>query len=351
MIGKMMLAGALAVVSLGFTSAVHAQSAKQVTVYMYSEYIDPVMIKEFEKLTGQKCKIDVYENSEEMLAKVQQGGGDRQYDVIVVSDAHVPTLVKLGLVQKLDKGQLPNAKNVDAQFANPPFDPGMVYSLPYQWGTVGLIYNKEKVKGELSWDLVFDAAKQPGPFILMDSMRDTLGIGLRYKGFSMNSTNPAEIKAASDAILQAKQSGKCLGFEGGVGGKNRVQAGEATLAVVYNGDAIRATTEDKKLGFAVPKEGGIIWVDVMLIPSKAPNPAGGLAFMNYILDAKAGAQLSNFNKYPTPNKASMATINDEDKKNPAVYPPEEIMKKLEYLSDVGANTKLYDEAWTKIKAQ
>lgn len=350
MIGKMMLAGAMAVASLGFASFAHAQ-AKEVNVYMYSEYIDPEMTKEFEKLTGQTCKIDIYENSEEMLAKVQQGGGDRQYDVIVVSDAHVPTLIKAGLVQKLDKSKIPNAKNVDEQFASPPFDPGSVYSLPYQWGTVGLIYNKAKVKGEVSWDLVFESAKQPGPFILMDSMRDMLGIGLKYKGFSMNSTNPAEIKAATDAVLQAKQSKKCLGFEGGVGGKNKVQAGEATMAVVYNGDAIRATSEDKNLGFAVPKEGGIIWVDVMLVPSKAPNAEGGLAFINYILDAKAGAQLSNFNRYPTPNKASMPMINEEDKKDPAVYPSAEIMKKLEYLSDVGEKTRLYDEAWTKIKAQ
>lgn len=350
MLGKMMLAGALAVASLGFASFASAQ-AKEVNVYMYSEYIDPEMTKEFEKLTGQKCKIDVYENSEEMLAKVQQGGGDRQYDVIVVSDAHVPTLIKLGLVQKLDKAKVANAKNVDEQFANPPFDPGSAYSMPYQWGTVGLIYNKTKVKGEISWDLLFDASKQPGPFILMDSMRDMIGIGLKYKGFSMNSTNPAEIKAATDAILAAKKSNKCLGFEGGVGGKNRVQAGEATMAVVYNGDAIRATSEDKNLGFAVPKEGGIIWVDVMLVPSKAPNAAGAHAFINYILDAKAGAQLSNFNRYPTPNKASMPEINEDDKKDPAVYPPADIMKKLEYLSDVGEKVKLYDEAWTKIKAQ
>src|SRR5512138_3756625 len=113
---------------LGFAGLVSA-AEKQVTVYMYSEYIDPKMPAEFEKLTGQKCKIDVYESSEEMLAKMQQAGGAGQYDCIVVSDAHVPTLIKLNLVRPLEMGRIPNARNVDSQFADPPFDPGMKYSL------------------------------------------------------------------------------------------------------------------------------------------------------------------------------------------------------------------------------
>lgn len=324
---------------------------KTVKVYMYSEYIDPKMPDEFEKLTGQKCKIDVYESSEEMLAKMQQAGGAGQYDCIVVSDAHVPTLIKLGLVTPLDKSKIPNAKNVDPQFANPPFDPGMKYSLPYQWGTVGLMFNKEKVKGDISWNLIFDPAKQPGPFVLMDSMRDMLGIGLRYNSYSMNSRSVDEIKKSMQSLMKAKGSKKCLGLEGGVGGKNRVAAGEAALAVVYNGDAVRAIAENSKLDYQVPKEGGIIWVDVMLVPAKAPNADGGHAFINYIMDAKAGAQLSNFNRYPTPNKASLPMINKDDLAMPQIYPPADTMKKLEYLQDVGEDTKLYDEAWTNVKAQ
>jgi spermidine/putrescine transport system substrate-binding protein len=328
-----------------------ADNSKPVKVFMYSEYIDPEMVKDFEKQTGMKYQIDTYENSEEMLAKMQQGGGVSQYDCIVVSDAHVPTLVKLGLVRELDAKKIPNAKNADPMFANPPFDPGAKFSVPYQWGTVGLIYDKKKVQGEISWDMIFNASKQPGPFVLMDSMRDMIGVGLRYKGFTMNSHKTEEIKQAMDALIQAKGSKKCLGLEGGVGGKNRVAAGEAALAVVYNGDAVKATMENPNLGFTVPKEGGIIWVDVMLVPAKAPNPEGGQAFINFIMDPKAGAQLSNFNRYPTPNKAAMPMINEEDRKNAAIYPPEETLKKLEYLVDVGADTRLYDEAWTAIRAQ
>lgn len=325
---------------------------QQVSVYMYSEYIDPQILKDFEKQTGVKVRLDVYENSEEMLAKLQQGGGASQYDVIVVSDAHVPALIQLGLVRPLEMEKVPNVSHVDGKFRNPPFDPGNKYSLPYQWGTVGLMYAKDKVgSAELSWAMVFDPARQPGKFILMDSMRDMLGIALKYQGKSMNSRNPQEVKAAGELVLRAKRSANFLGFEGGVGGKNRVLAGDAVAAICYNGDAIRGVAENDKVAFAVPKEGGIIWVDVMLVTARGPNSEGAHQFINYILEPKVGAQLSNFNRYPTPNQGSMPFIRDEDRQNVAIYPGDEVVQKLEYLRDLDQDTRLYDEIWTTVKAQ
>jgi spermidine/putrescine transport system substrate-binding protein len=345
------LAGSLL---LGAAAITGCDKEKVVTVYMYSEYHDPAMREDFEKRTGYKLKIEEYESSEGMLAKMQQGGGVSQYDCIVVSDAHVPALIKLGLVQKLDKSKLPNAGNVEEAFANPAFDPGAAYSLPYQWGTVGLMYDSRKVPGELSWDLIFDPDKQPGAFVLMDSMRDMIGLALHYKGHDMNSVKPEEVKVAMELLKTTKKSRKCLGLEGGVGGKNRVQSGEAALAVVYNGDAIRAVAENKDLRFGVPKEGGIIWVDVMLVPTKAPSAEGAHAFINYIMSPEAGATLSNYNRYPTPNKAAMPLITPADLKEEAIYPSEEVKKKLHYLKDlkdIGNSIKLFDDAWTSVKAE
>ncbi len=335
------------------------QAAPQrVTVYMYSEYIDPELIPAFEKATGMQLLVDVYEDSESMLAKMSKAGGDSQYDVIVVSDVVVPALISLKLVQPLDKSQVPNQVNVAEDFKEPPFDPGSRFSLPYQWGTVGLMYRKDLVPGEeVSWSVMFDATRQPGTFVLMDSMRDMLGIALRYQGKSMNSRNPAEIRAAGELLLAAKKSPRCLGFEGGVGGKNKVLAGEAGLAVVYNGDAVRGIAELAEAGkgepfaFVIPKEGGVIWTDVMMVSSKAPNPAGGHQFINFILDAQNGAKLSNFNHYASPNKASMPMIDEADRNNPDIYPDAATMKTLEYLTDVGADTRLYDEVWTMVKSR
>lgn len=322
---------------------------KPVTVYSYSEYIDPEIPKQFEAATGIPVKIDVYESQDDMLAKLQAGGVS-QYDVVIATDVVVMTMIKLGLVQKLDQTLVTNGKHLMAQFKSPAFDPGNTYSYPYQWGTVGLIYATAAVKGEVSWSLLFDNAKQPGPFVMMDEMRSMTGSALMFLGYSANSRTPAEIKACGELLAKAKASKKCLGFDGGVGGMNKVLGGEAKVAVVYNGDAVR-NIKDDQFAYAVPKEGGIIWVDNMLICAKAPNPVGGTKFINHILDPKVGAQLSNFNRYATPNQASMPMITKEDAANPAIYPSAEMLKKLSFQEDLGAETKLYDQVWTMVKAR
>ena len=327
-------------------------AAKKVNVYMWSEYIDPKIPEAFEKETGLKVRIDVYESTEDMQAKLQQAGGDRQYDVVVASDHVIPVLAKLKLIQPLPADKIANKANVAERFQNPSYDPGSKYSLPYQWGTMGLIYRKDKAPQlEASWAAVFDEAKQPGPFVLIDSMRDMMAAALKFQGQSINARKPEQLKAAGELILKAKKSPKMVAFEGGVGGKNKVASGDATLAIVYNGDAIRALDEDKNLEFVVPKEGTLIWVDAMTIPAHAPNLEGACKFINYMLDANVGAQLSNFNRYATPNAKSMPMIEAKDRENPRIYPSEELMKKMEYLEDLGDDTRLYDETWTAIKSR
>jgi len=330
----------------------HDRPSKQVTVYMYSEYIDPETPKDFEKATGIKVRIDVYENTEEMMAKLQTAGGVSLYDVVVVSDHAIPVLAKLKLIQPLNLAKIPNTNNVAERFKDPPYDKASRYSLPYQWGTMGLMYRKDKIaKIEPSWALVFDAARQPGSFVMIDSMRDMLAAALKYQGFSINTRKAEELKKAGDLILAAKKSPKCLGFEGGVGGKNKVVAGNAVLAIVYNGDAVRAMTDEENVGFVLPKEGTLIWVDAMTVPAKAPNVEAAHQFINYILDAKVGASLSDFNQYATPNAASLPLIRKEDRENPAIYPTDEHIKKMEYLEDVDNDTRLYDEVWTAVKSR
>jgi spermidine/putrescine transport system substrate-binding protein len=289
-----------------------------------------------------------------MMAKLQQAGGVSQYDVVVVSDHAIPVLAKLGLLQPLDPKQIPNLKNISKTFISPPYDKENKFSVPYQWGTIGLMYRKDKIaKIDPTWGLFFDPAKQPGPFVLINSMRDMMAAALKYQGHSVNSRDKEELKAAGKLILQAKKSEKSLGFEGGVGGKNKVVAGDAVLAIVYNGDAIRAMDEDKdkKVDFVLPKEGTVIWVDAMTIPAKSSNPKAAHQFINFILDPKVGAVLSDFNRYATPNAASLPLVNKEDRKNPAIYPSEEMVKKMEYLEDIGKDSALYDEVWTAIKSR
>ncbi len=320
----------------------------KLNIYIWSEYIDPEIVKSFEQKFDCKVTIDLYEDNESMLAKLAAGGASA-YDIIVPSDYAVPIVAKRGLAQKIDHAKIPNLKNIDPKFLNTPFDPGNQYSAPYQWGTVGIYLRKKPghVIDE-SWSLVFEPKKQPGKFILIDSMREAISAALKYRGYSVNETDPARLKEVLELLTEAKN--RSLGFDGGVGGKNKVLAKVADMAIVYNGDAVRGMGEDPETYYFVPKEGGEIWLDSMMIPAKAPNKAMAEAFINYILDADIGAQLSNFNQYATPNKAALEKINPEDRANTAIYPPAEIMAKLEYLKDLGAASKLYDEIWTRLKS-
>jgi len=327
--------------------------SKVLKLFIWSEYMPPDMPKAFEKATGIKVKVDLYESNEDMMAKLQAGGVG-QYDVIVPSGYIIPSLIKLHLIQPLNHAKIPNLKNLGKKFRNVSFDPGNKYSVGWQWGTAGLMYNKKKIsaKDASSWSIIFDPKKNPGSFELIDDERLMLGIALCYLGYDYNSVNPKELKAASDLLIKTKKRKSCMGFKGGVGGKNDVVAGVATAAIVYNGDAVRAIAEaPDKLAFTVPKEGSEIWIDNMCIPAKAPHPDVAYKWINWILEPKIGAWLSNYNRYATPNEAAKKFINKKDLNNPAIWPTPDMMKVLHFTKDLGKNMRLIDEAWTRAKSQ
>jgi spermidine/putrescine transport system substrate-binding protein len=328
-------------------------SAQELRIYTWSEYMDEEkMPADFEKKFGIKVRLDIYENNEEMVAKLQAGGAS-QYDIIVPSDYIMPVLINQRLIQPLDLARIPNLKNLKPLFRETSYDPGNKYSVAYQWGTVGLMYRKDKISDAAaqSWSVLFDADKQLGAFWLIDSVREMMGIALVYQGHDFNSTVPKELKAAADLLVTTKRTKNCMGFKPGVGGKNDVVAGTAVAAIVYNGDAIQSVTEEPdKLGFVIPKEGSEIWFDSMCIPSKAPNPDAAHKWINWLLEPEVGAELSNYNQYATPNQAAEAFITPEDLKNPGIYPTPEIMKNLYFTKDLGKENRIMDEAWTRAKS-
>lgn len=343
-----------AILTLLFLIPAAAWSAEELKIFTWSEYMDEEnMPKEFEEATGIKVHLDMYESNEEMMAKLQAGGLG-QYDLIIPSDYIMPSLINLNLLTPLDHSKIPNLKNLSDKFKTASFDPGNKYSVGWQWGTVGLMYNKEKVKESdvQSWSILFDPANEVGPFYLIDSVREMLGIALAYLGYDFNSANPEELKAASDLLIQTKKRPSCLGFKGGVGGKNDVIAGVADIAIVYNGDAIQTVSEEpEKFGFIVPKEGSEIWIDSMCIPAKAPNVDAAHKWINWVLEPEVGASLSNYNQYATPNEAAIPFLNKEDLENPGIWPTPEIMKTLHFVKDLGVDNKIVDQAWTRTKSQ
>ncbi|MEW6367616.1 MAG: spermidine/putrescine ABC transporter substrate-binding protein [Acidobacteriota bacterium] len=339
---------AVIAVSLLLASSAWAQKNK-LNLYIWSEYIDPEIVTNFEKQYDCKVTVDLYEDNESMVAKLQ-GGGTSLYDVVVPSDYIIPSMISQNLLAPLRHENIPNMKNINPTFTSREYDPGNKFTVPYQWGTVGIYVRMEKGKPiDETWGLLFDAKKQIGTFLMIDDLRACIGAALRYKGYSLNTVDRAQLKEALDVLVDAKK--RSLGFEGGVGGKNKVLARVCKAAMVYNGDAVRGMGEDEETYFFVPREGTEIWMDNMVVPAKAPHRDMAEKFVNYILDAKVGAQLSNFNQYATPNAAAEQYINPDDKKNPAIYPTSEAMKNLEFVKDLGSNLRLYDELWTQIKSK
>ena len=336
----LLLAASLCVASVALAEC-------KLNLFIWSEYIDPEIVSDFEKKFSCKVTIDLYEDNESLMAKLE-GGGTSLYDVIVPSDYIIPAMAERKLLAPLRMENIANFKNVDERFKNPPYDQGNKYTAPYQWGTVGIYVRKGEHPVDETWGLLFDPKKQPGTFLLIDSMRESMSGALKFLGHSVNTTDVAVLKKARDLLVEAKK--RSIGFEGGVGGKNKVLAKGAAMAVVYNGDAVRGMGEDPETHFFVPREGGEIWMDNMAIPAKAPHRDMAEKFINYVLDAEVGGKLSNFNQYATPNKASMAHVNPDDLKNPAIYPTPEIMAKLEFLKDLGHDSKIYDEIWTAVKS-
>ena len=334
--------------ALPAASELHAAQVK-LNLFIWSEYIDPQIVADFERQWDCKVTIDVFEDAESMMAKIQ-GGGLALYDVVVPPDYLLPAMIQLNLLAPLRRENLPNLKNLDGRFLNPSYDPGNRFSVAYQWGTLGIFARQSKDKPlPQTWGLFLDPKLQDGSFVLIDSLRDMIGAALKYKGHSLNSTDPKELKEARDLVLEGKR--RSLGFEGSVGGKNKVLAKTARAAIVYSGEGVRGMKDDKDTVYFIPKEGAVIWVDNLAVLAKAPHRDLAEKFINHILDAKIGAQLSNFTQFSSPNKAALAFIKPENLKNEAIYPPDEVNARLEFVKDLGAKTRLYDEVWTQVKSK
>ena len=326
-------------------------ASKNVTVLIYSEYISQSLLDDFQKKTGYKVKLELYEVQEEMLAKLMTAEAGK-YDVIIASDVLIQQMIQLKLIAPLDTSKIPNRINVDPKFKGQSYDPTNAYSLPYLWGTTGIIFRGDKVHPDsVSYSMLLDEKITKGSFSLLSESRSMLSIALQATGNSANSTKQAEINKAVEYILQAKKNIHFAGFENTVEGTAKVLSRINGAAIVFNGDAQDAISEDSTLQFVIPKEGSFMWVDAMLLSSKASNVEGAYAFMNFILDAKNGAELAKTQNYATPNKASLEVIDDEFKNNRVINPNAQEIKRMVFLTDLGETEQLYDEAWMIVKTR
>ena len=318
---------------------------RELNLYNWSDYVAEQTIPRFEKRFGVKVTQDFYASNEELLAKLQAGGTG--YDVIVPSDYMVEIMAKSEVIQPLDLDRIPNFKNVGENFRRLPYDPENRYSVPYQWGTTGILYNQKEIGEVDSWDAMWNPEFK-GKIGMLNDVRETVGAALMRLGYSINSTDPDELAEAEESLKEQKPL--LRGYFASTENRPAVQNGDLLLGHVYSGDAFLAMVENKDLSYAIPKPGATRWTDNMAIPVGAPHVDLAHKFINYILDPKVGAELSNYTYYNTPNEAALPMIDEELRRLPGYTPSQEVFDRLQIIEDVGEATRLYERIFTEVKS-
>lgn len=340
----------------------NSELAAELSVYNWADYIDEQILADYEEEFGVKIIYDTYASNEDLLAKLQAGATG--YDVIFPSDYMVSIMRGLELLAEIDTSQMSNFGNMDAQFLDPPFDPGNKHCVPYQWGTTGIGYRAGHEFFEenppTSWKYIFDpetlAQYSEGGVNVLNDPRELSAAAAIYLGFDGNTTDPGELEQMLELILAAKPYWKTFNSEDYP--SSLLVPDEVVISHGWSGGVFQAyyetydeEAEDGNWYYAIPEEGAVKWLDNICITASSERYETALHFMNYLLDAEVGATITNYVYYGSPNKAAEDFILPEILEDPSIYPPAEVFDKLVWLTEASdEGVRLYDELWTAVKA-
>lgn len=315
------------------------------SVYNWSTYIAEDTIPNFEEACGVTVNYDIYDSNEAMLARLRQGNPG--YDIIVPSDYTIAIMAEEGLLVPLDHEKIPNLVHLDEALTAPPFDPNNEYSVPYQWGTVGIGYNTENVEEEItSWAQLF---AHEGNVAWLDDLRAMLGVALVLLGYDPNTDNADEIAEARDFLIERGENVVVIAADDG---QAWLERGDVDMTVEYSGDIIDMSYECEcdTYAYVIPEEGSVVWVDNLAIPTDGPNPELAHVFIDYILHPQVGADISNFTAYASPNATAieLGLIDEELLNDPGVYPDEELQARLFWVEEDAETEQLYNDAWDEL---
>jgi len=312
--------------------------------FTWSDYVDQQLLSGFEKQTGAKVVVDTFSSNEELLAKVQSGAGG--YDVAVPSDYMVSIMIRQGLLATLNLSMIPNVEYLSDHMKGLAFDPTHRHSVPYLWGTVGIGYDSAVLtQAPDSWEVLWDP-QYKGQVSMLNDQREVFGVALRAMGYSLNETSPEIIDLAKHKLLAQKPLVKAYTSENY---DHLLSTGEVLLAHGWGGAVARAMEDRPSLRYAIPKEGGTIWADCLVILRSSKQPALAMQFINYLLDTEVAVAATTRLQFASANRLVKSRIEGHLRDNPAVYPPEEALSRLEWMVDVGDAIRLYDRAWTELK--
>lgn len=343
-------------------------SKRQVSVFNWGEYIDPAVLTQFEEETGIHVVYSLFETNEEMYLKLTSGGNN--YDVLFPSDYMIERLIREDRLAKLNYENIPNYALISEHYKNLAFDPNNEYSVPYMWGTLGIIYNTELVEGVPDWDTLWDP-QYAGEIIMSDSVRDSFTPALRRLGFSCNETREEPLRQAMESLLA--QSPLVYGYYVDQT-KDQMAAENAKLALAYSGDALTAISMNEKLDYTVP-ENSNLWFDSIVVPANAQNKEEAEEFINFLCRSDIAIKNMWEIGYSTPSEDALKYLDPEQTdaaslaeflgwdadeaqeildegllENPIMFPEESVYHNCEVFLDLGSANALYDMLWTELKA-
>jgi spermidine/putrescine transport system permease protein len=321
------------------------EGGKVLNLFIWSNYIAPETLATFERRYGVKVNVDLYDSNEALLAKLQAGNAG--YDVICPSDYSVQVLVAQGLLRALDRSALPHLANVDPSFLDRGYDRGNRYSAPYFWGTTGIAYDRTKVAAPVdSWTALWDP-RYRGRILMLDDAREAFMAALKSRGLSLNTTDRARLEEARDLLVLQKplvRAYNSTNFE------DVLLSGDVWLAQGWNGQFAKAMEQDPDIVYVIPKEGATVFIDNLAIPADARNPDLAHAFIDFTLEPDVAAEICETMKYSSPNRAAWPKLSPATRRNSAIFPPPDVLRRLELIEDLGDATVLFDELWTQVKS-
>lgn len=337
-------------VAAGISFAPRARAAEEpkLNFYNWDTYIGETTLDDFNGASGIEVNMSLFADNDELFAKLREGNPG--FDVIVPTNDFVERMAQAGMLQELDHSKIPNfKKNVSPLFQDADFDKGRKFSMPYMWGTMGIGYRKSRVNGPItSWKTMFESDEYAGRISWLSESRTMLGIAGMYIGHGMNAVDPVLVNKAADLLIKQKPNVKVIAEDNG---QDLLLSGEVDLAIEWNGDILQVMAEDDDIDYVIPEEGSLVWEDTLCIPSGAPHPENAHRFIDYVLDAEAGAKIAEYIYYASPNTAARALLDDDYNKNSAIFPPDEVIAKCQAAIYLGEELqRAYEEGWTRLQA-
>jgi spermidine/putrescine transport system substrate-binding protein len=338
--------GSVAACSKSEKTAVGSEDGK-LNFYTWDTYIGPTTLDDFKTASGITVSMSLFATNDELFAKLR--GGNPGFDVIVPSNEFVERMAKADMLMPLDHSKIPNKKNLLPNFADADFDPGRKFSMPYTWLVLGIGYRKSKMQGiPDSWKVLYDSDQYKGRIAVFAESADMFRLGFKYLGKGINDYSPELMGEIEKMLIRQKPNIKAFHEDNG---QDLLLSGEVDLVMEYNGDIAQIMEEDKDIGFVIPKEGSLLNSDSLCIPKGAPHPDNAHKFINNLLDAQVGQKIYETIKYPSPNAAAIALMDDAYKNNPVIFPSEAQLAKCEYGKfQTPEITRAYEEAMTRVRA-